>query len=162
MNEEVLSYRHLGRKIYTKKLREDMVERLRNYEAEVINRTFRNKMRKEVSLKLHNVTSKFSLRLEVKLRFLEQTKQKHNVLYSFVICFILTLRDRRQIGQIKNILEVRNIAEAKDYKRTWKHLNRINKGKIPTIIYMSIFYLYSCRSHLEHRASVKRRFTSVS
>jgi hypothetical protein len=45
-----------------------MVERLRNYEAEVINRTFRNKMRKEVSLKLHTVSSKFSLRLEVKLR----------------------------------------------------------------------------------------------
>lgn len=36
-----------------------MVERLCNYDDEVINRTFRNKMRKEVSLKLHNATSKF-------------------------------------------------------------------------------------------------------
>jgi hypothetical protein len=64
-----------------------MVERLRNYEDEVINRTFRNKMRKEVSLKLHNVTSKFSLRLEVKLRFLEQMKLRnstHNIPLQFV------------------------------------------------------------------------------
>jgi hypothetical protein len=87
VKEEVSSNMYLGSKIYKKKLKEDMVERLRNYENEVINRTFRNKMRKEISLKLHNVTSKFSLRLEIKLRFLEQMKLLCHLL-------IITLRDR--------------------------------------------------------------------
>jgi len=45
-----------------------MVERLCNYKGEVIKRSFRNRMRKEVSLKLHNIASKFSFRLVVKLR----------------------------------------------------------------------------------------------
>jgi hypothetical protein len=58
-----------------------MVERLRNFGNEVINRTFRNTMRKEVSLKLHKITSKYALRLEVELRFLEQMKHRSSTYY---------------------------------------------------------------------------------
>jgi hypothetical protein len=67
--------------------------------------------------------------LEIKLRFLEQMKLLCHLL-------IITLRDRWQIGQIRNILEVRIIVEVKNCKRTWKHLNRIKEGKIPAFIYM--------------------------
>jgi len=66
-----------------------MVERLCNYEGKVIKRSFRNRMRKEVSLKLHNIASKFSFRLVVKLRSSGRRTnetQKHLVLESFAVC----------------------------------------------------------------------------
>jgi hypothetical protein len=87
VNEEVSSYRYLGSKIYTIKLKEDMVETLCNYDEEVINKTFKNKMKKEISLKLHNVTSKLSLFLEVKLLTWNKLKQKQHmyILLSFVV-----------------------------------------------------------------------------
>jgi hypothetical protein len=73
--------------MYANILNEDLVERLHNYEDKVINKPFRNKMRKEDSLKLHNITSECSLRLEVKLLFSEQMKHRnstHYIALSFV------------------------------------------------------------------------------
>jgi hypothetical protein len=68
-----------------------MVERLCNYEGEVIKRSFRNRMRKEVSLKLHKIASKFSFRLVVKLRSSEEEQMKHRSTSYYIFCCLLRL-----------------------------------------------------------------------
>jgi hypothetical protein len=103
-----------------------MVERLYNYEGEVIKRSFRNKMRKEVSLKLHNIASKFSFRLEVKLwssgRRTNET-QKQLVLY-FCCLLRLTFRDMLQNKQRKPPFGIRKMAEVNNSQRKLKQIDR--------------------------------------
>jgi hypothetical protein len=67
---------------------------------------------------------------------------KHgNSTHHIPLPFSLILRDRRQIGQIRNILKVRNIAEAKGYEITRKLLNIITKGKTLTFIKCTKSYM---------------------
>lgn len=85
-----------------------MVERLCNYEGEVIKRTFRTRMRKELSLKLHNIASKFSLLLEVKLRSAgRRTNETQSTRITFLCCLLrLTLGDILQNKQRNSSLEL--------------------------------------------------------
>jgi hypothetical protein len=140
--EQVSSFTYLGSKI-SDKINADLETRLCKYNNlnGVIKRHFRNKINRDILLRLHNIVSKSTLHFGSETWILrkEDKRRLETSHMRFLRPIIgVTRRDRLTNEAIRNRLKTKDIVnDIQSYKLNWKHVDRMKENLFPKNILKS-------------------------